>query len=555
MRNVRFIYWFTVCLLLVAGQVCFGQTDQGQTGLLAVHQQLSEIGNQIPAQIRKVDDPTVRVFLQLRIATLLWSERGENFTAQAQSLTTGALEELDAQRELVPKLYSDLFRRDLVALLEANAPELAKRYKPDSASGIDVAYSTLNLKGREGLAIELLNKELANGLVPDSTILFFLHRLEKQQPAELPRALSDLLSAEERRVGAIPVEVLLWLVDFYLNPNSEPALKRRFLAAAVLATAGSYSLSDSSQISDAYNLLQAILPQVKSLVPSLYPQAVGQLSSLMGRIPSKLSEREEIAERIRVSGDPLSQTISEARSANERNLKDELFLEAAQLALEKGKLRLSLELAMSVSLDSSRKKWREQFLGQLANTAIDKKDADIAGAVIPRIESPLTRVEAMQKLSLYFFDLKEIWKARELLTDSLKVINSLEDKTEKTLALLRVLPLFLKVSDTMVPDLAEQAIKSINSIPTPDNKADKTNTSEYVRKTLMPLAWQALPAFKVLAEWDENTTMGLVERIQLGDIRTSALLGVAMGRLAIAKKTVVTGKRRKSRAHHSIQLY
>lgn len=558
MQNVKFIfiYWATLCLLLVASSVCVGQGDRGQMEGLALRQRLIELGD-ISPQVRKVDDPTVRVFLQLRIATLLWSDGGEDFAAQAQSLTTGAMEELDAQKELVPRLYADLFRRDLIALLEVNAPELAKRYKADSAaSGIDVAYSTLNMPGQQLLAVDLLNKDLANGLVADQRIIFFLHRLEQEKPSELPRALSDLISAEERRVGTIPVEVLLWLVDFYLNPNAQDELRQRFLRAAVLATAGGSTVSDSNQVNGAYNLLRAILPQVKSLVPSLYPQASGQLSSLMARRVNTKSEQEKIAERIHASDDPLSQTISEARSTDDRNLKDELFLEAAHLALEKGKLQWSLDLATSLSSDTGRKKWQEQVLTQLANAAIEKKDTEIAIAAISRIESPLTRVAAMQKLSLYFFGLKETSKARELLTDTLKVINSLQDKTEKTLALFRILSLVLKVDDELAPDVCEQIIKSINSIPTPDNKTDKTVVSEYVKKTLMPVAWQTLPAFELLTQWDDATALGLVPRIQLREVRTSAVLGVAMGRFAIAKKNkAAAAKGNKRSAHHGIQSY
>ncbi|MCM3873844.1 MAG: DUF1216 domain-containing protein, partial [Pyrinomonadaceae bacterium] len=391
MPRFKSIYSFALCLSLVPHAITFAQKDQKTIRQLIVRERLSDIADQIPANIRKVEDPTVRVFLQLRVATLLWSERDENFTAQAKALTIAALADLDSQRDLVPKLYADLFRRDLLALLEANAPDLAKRYARDSdVGGITLAYSTLNVKGQEGLAIELLNRELGNGLVLDSTITFFLYRLEKQNPMMLPEALSVLLSAEERRVGTIPVQVLFWLVDLYLRPSNQPEIKRRFLSAAVLATAGSYTLSDANQVEQSYNLLQAILPEVKSLLPSLYPQAAGQLTSLMSRVSSTRSEREKIAERIAGSEDPLSQTISEARSANDPNLKDELFLEASQLAMKQGKLRLSFELAMSV-LSDSRKKWREQVLSQIVDTAIAKKDGDLAGTIIARIESPLTR--------------------------------------------------------------------------------------------------------------------------------------------------------------------
>jgi hypothetical protein len=545
MKLFRIVFCFA--LTVSALNTSLGQSSEDQEQLLRVRQRVEDLAVNFPPQIKKLDEPTVRVFLKLRIASVLWLESEPSTNSVAQSLTLSALEELEAERNAVPQLYLDIFRRDLLALLEAYAPDVAKHH---SGKGIDVAYSVLNSKGKEGVAIAMLDQELANGWVPDSRLIFFLHRLRTDQPAELPNALSVILSAEERRAGTIPVEELVWLVNFYLNPDSQPELKRRFLVAAVNATSQSYTISDPQVVSHSYNLLVLVLPHVKSSIPSLYAQAVGQLSSLMTRVPKSRSEREAIEERIRTSSDSLSQTISEARSANEPNLKDELFLQAARLALEKGKLKLSFELATSMSKEGNRKKWREQFLTQLANSAIEKKNADIAGQAIAKIESASTRIPVMQKLSLYFFESKDVWKARQVFIDNLKAINSLEDKTEKSLALLRVLPVALKINDEILPEIADQTVKSINRIPSADRKGDRTLLNEYVKKTLMPLTWQALPAFQSLAERDEMSTLDFVNRIQQHEIRTSALLGIAIGRLAAARREVPQPNRSKTRARN-----
>jgi hypothetical protein len=281
------------------------------------------------------------------------------------------------------------------------------------------------------------------------------------------------------------------------------------------------------------------------LTPSLYPQAAAQLSSLMSRVSNTRSQSEEIDERIRTSNDPLSQTITEARSTTNSTLKDELFLQAARLALEKGKLKLSLELAMSVSAD--RKKWQEQFLSELATTAIEKKAPEVASAAIAEIQSQSIKIAALQKLALHFFESKDLSKARDLLDDVLKAITSIDEKTEKSLALLHLLPMVAKVNNAIVPVIGEQIVKSINGIPSPDSTTDKAVVTNYVQKTLMPLTWQALPIFQSLAERDENLTLDLVNRIEVKEIRTSALLGVAIAKLANAKKTL-NDKRIKNRA-------
>jgi hypothetical protein len=529
-------------------QVCLGQTGQPRTEDILLNDRLTELAIQFPAQIKELDNGPVRVFLQLRLATLLWSEREEKFTAQARALTVGALDDLDAGKDLVPALYSNLFRRDLVALLEAHAPDLAKRYKDkanSSSSAIDTAYSLLNTKGQEALAVDLLAKALADGQVsnlqaPDWTaVVFFLQRLEKQQPDKLPGALSNLLSVEEAHPGTLPLDVLFWLSHSYLGPTAPTALKGRFVAVVVMATAGSSAWPDLAQVTRAYDLLQIVVPLTQSLVPALSVQAGAQLSSIMGRL-SQRSDRDQVEERINNSDDPLNQTISEARSASDPNLKDDLFSEGARRALKTGKLQLALDLAMSLSSEEKRQKWRDQFLGELASTAIEKKDPEFAAIVISRIGDQLKRAIALQKLSLYFVNLRDVSKAKDLLLDSLKLIDTVEDKTQKTLALLKTLPLCVKVDDNMVSNLAEQAVKYINSIPTPDSKIDQTVNNEYLTRSLMPIAWEALPEFELLAERNEATVMALANEIQVRELRLVARLAASQGRLALAKANAAT---------------
>lgn len=537
----QIIFGFALISALTCPQVCFGQTGADKTDFV-VQQAVDELALTFPGYIRKIDDPSVRIFLKLRLASVLWKEPDQNKIAE--SLTIAALDELDANAA-IPSLYADTFRRDLLALLQTNAPDTAKRY-PRKDIGIDVAYSMLNSKGNEALAIETLEAELAKGWIPDLTLLFFLSRVETQRPVELSRTLSVVVAAEERRAGTIPLQVFSSLTHFCLKPDVQSDLKRRFLAAAVNSTKVSYTLSDSEEVNHAYNLLEAILPHVKSLTPSLYAQAAAQLSSLVSRVSSARSQSTEIDERIRTSNDPLGQIIAEARSATNPTLKDELFLQAARLAMEKGKLKQSLELALSMS-DPDRKKWQEQFLNELASTAVEKKAPEVASAAIAEIQSQSLKIPALQKLALYYFESKDLVKARELLDDTLKAIDSIDEKTQKSLALLRALPLVAKVNSDNVPVLSEQIVKGINSISSPDSTTDKAVLTSYVQKTLMPLTWQVLPVFQALAERDENLTLDLANRIQFKEVRTSALLGVAFAKLANAKKTL-NDKRIKSRA-------
>jgi len=63
---------------VACAQYCFAQTVADKTDRLVVQQPLDELAIAFPIQIRKIDDPSVRIFLKLRIATVLWNEPHQN---------------------------------------------------------------------------------------------------------------------------------------------------------------------------------------------------------------------------------------------------------------------------------------------------------------------------------------------------------------------------------------------------------------------------------------------------------------------------------------------
>src|SRR5919106_4767317 len=101
-------YWCALLLLLTTGQVCLAQNVPDETSF--ARQRATELIEDLPTQIKKVDDATVRVFLQLRLATFYWSEPSEQSRERARALTLSGLQYLDEHRaDLVP-LYADSFR-------------------------------------------------------------------------------------------------------------------------------------------------------------------------------------------------------------------------------------------------------------------------------------------------------------------------------------------------------------------------------------------------------------------------------------------------------------
>lgn len=541
-------YWCAFLLLLTIGSVCLAQTIQDETSF--ARQRATELIEDLPTQIKKVDDATVRVFLELRLATFYWSEPSEQSRERARTLTLSGLQYLDEHRaDLVP-LYADSFREDLLALLEVHAPDLAARYrvggdtteKVTPGNSYDVAYAMLRTKGQAALAVQTLTQTLSGGEAPTMTISYFLSELRRQQPALVPQLLSDILSVQERRPGTLSVEMLFWLLDPYVWRNDRDDIKRRFLLVTVAATAESYQWSDLGQLTNAFNLLRVTVPLTQTLIPGIYPQAAAQLATVRARLPNDTIERSAIAERLRQSEDTLSQMITEANSATSPSLKNDLLIQAAQLALTKGKLQLSFDLAMSASSDENSKTWQQQFLSELVRRAVETKDAKLGLAIVSKIEMPLSRAEALQRLALLFFNLKDLWKAKESLVESLKLIRGSDSSPEKAIALLTSLRVFARVDRAMVPDVAEETIKALNALQFAAQK-DKPQ-SEPTRRALMSVVWNTLPSFEALVQWDELGALNFIEKIERPELRTVAGFGAAKGILTVAKtKDAVPNKR------------
>lgn len=523
-------YWCGILLLLTSSQICLAQDAQEKTPF--AKQRALELIEGLPAEIKKIDDATVRVFLQLRLATFQWSELTEHSTDRARTITLSALQDLDQHRtDLVP-LYAKLFRKDLLALLELHAPDLAARYraggdineKVTPGDPYDVAYSLLDTKGQAALAVQTLTRALNGGEAPTMTITYFLSELQRQEPSLVPQVLSDILSAQERRPETLSVEMLSWLVDPYIWRNDREDIKRRFVAVVIAATAESYQWSDKRQLTTAFDLLRVTVPLTQKLIPAMYPQAAAQLATVRARVPSDTVERSAIAERIRQSEDRLSQMITEANSATDASLKNDLFIQAAQVALTEKKPQLAFDLAMSVSTDDDSKVWRQQFLSELVRGAVENKDAKLGLTIASKIEMPLARAEALQRLALLFFNLKDLWKAKELLVDSLKLVRSSDNTPEKAMALLRSLRVVARIDQAMTPDVADESIKTLNALQ-----------FERGSRALMEVVWTTMPSFEALVQWDELGALNFVEKIQKAELRMVASLGAAKGILALAK--------------------
>ena len=290
-------------------------------------------------------------------------------------------------------------------------------------------------------------------------------------------------------------------------------------------------------MTDAFNLLRVTVPLTQKLLPGMYPQAAAQLATVRARLPNDTVERSAIAERLRRSEDRLSQMITEANSATSSSLKNDLLVQAAQIALTEKKPQLAFDLAMSVVSDDNNRGWRQQFLSELVKGAVENKDARLGLTIAWKVEMPLARAEALQRIALLFFNLKDLWKAKESLVDSLKLVRGSDNTPEKAISLLRGLRVVARIDQAMVPDVAEESIKTLNALQFEPNS-----------RAFMEVVWNTMPSFEALVQWDELGALNFAEKIQRVELRMVASLGAAKGILTIAKAKESLPKKRATKS-------
>jgi hypothetical protein len=525
-------------LILVSNNVCFGQErawDQNEPA-----NQLAEYAvSQMPEQIKTVDDPALRIFLRLRLASFLWSagpDTGILSSQEAESLVMDALSELKARGDELPPLYAKQFRNDLLALIKLHAPNLAKQLddqyvgKQDgSGKSVDIAYSMLSEKDGVAPAVEMVRRGLNNGQAPDMTILFFLSRLQNEKPAELARLLSAILDFEGRAPGGISLETFFWLHSMYLREENPPEIRVRF-ASMVIAIMEREDWSAGARATQAYQLINNVFPVVEKLAPSLYQRCRNLLSALWVRLPRSVAERMAVESRIKQSADKLNQTLIEANAAKDELLKEDLLTEAAQLALGKKELKMAADLAASTSSDGNHGLWRDQFLGDILDQALKEKDSSLAEYVAAKVKSASNRAFSLQKIALYFFEAKDLVRAREALNEAAKLAASNKNDAQKARLLLGLTASFIKVDEIRVTEMIQSAINVINHIPQPrpEDKPNSNARREYAQ-SLVDVAWNILPVFRSLSVKDYIGMYSIAAGIQDKGVRLAAILGAATG--------------------------
>ncbi len=493
---------------------------------IALNKQL--IVDDLESQIKDTPLAAVRVLARYRIAAWLWQD-GKDETERAEQLTIKALDELYEKKAEIPSAYFGSLRSDIFALLERNAKRSAKelqtKYNLSSEDELNAANSFLSMKDGEKAAADKIQKSLANKTELSSMTVWLMEELRSRKSPELVRLLAEIISLEESGQSNFSAESLFFAVDFFRDVTVPNDLRMRFynIVCNKARTALPFPDSDAKSV---YDLLTAVMADIAKNAPGLLPEARVLQYTFMSRVSSSEVESLESNRRINENADRLEALVSEAEGSRDKGLRVNLLAQAAQLALNKSKFRLAVELVEKAKSDVVEKRdnrfslWRDQFLADVSERALKEDDVDSAMYAAERIINRLTVANISRITAVYYFGKGDMVSATNSLDKALKLITDSDNDLPKISLLIRLISTVQKVDPSRLAEVTGKTAKAINLVPrlAVDDKPDSDNYRKYV-SSILTIDERLLPVFGQLMKRNKDEAMSFAARIDMKEIR------------------------------------
>ena len=488
--------------------------------------------------IKKMDEPGLRLSARNQILSYLAGDKSASDEKQtlATQIARDALIDLrDHHEEIMPFMLSYL-SNDLGSWIQKYRPALTEDFEKTIKATVKLyaaqrIRSLLELEGGDILAAQRIREELKERGDLDA-LNFWLDELMRRGSREFEPLASDVIARAGQ--GQISLQTLFWISDIYLRPNTPRALRNRFLATVVARTqAANFVAEPAPQI--VYDLLTRLLPSIQQSTPELYDQALNNSFAIRAFLNERQLANEARIKRLNRSVDRIADLKSEAEAAKTKTERNELLLEAAQLALEKKQLELCLDILSEVDANvvaADPGFWQrsiDQILKNVVRASLAGKLTDVAEKAAARIGSPYARVEALHVIMRYYTKTLEKEAAQRLLIEAAKVAGSGPDNTDKAKAFFILSVDCDPVDGSMKADLLLSGIKALNNLPKPDDNARDNPVYQSWVQRLDNSGYELTKAFKGLTKEDDNAAMALVEKLQKPDLRTFALIGILLG--------------------------
>ena len=517
MKLISALFYFVLLLVnFTNGQVVNKGKD---TDLLTVSRArlLLNLSN-LNQETKTLDSVAVKIFVKIEIANFIWKRKiseGQDF---AESLMEEAIRELQTRKAEIPILYLNAFQTDITSSLKANSPDffqkISKKYNLE-VDGYAQSYDLVSKHGKNGIskAIEQVKKSLSSldtSSNPVGVVFIIEELLAQNKITEANSILESILTSVEKS-ATNSYELFLYLNERYVSQTTPIDLQKRFLKFAIAAGQSalqkpSVNSLDSEKRQNIYQILKYNILKIQTILPSEFPQALAITDSLRKSLTNAFKEREEINDRINQAKDKLSQAISEAERAEDKSLKNDLWEQAADLALKKKKFRLAVDCLEKIeSNDEEFLSRHDQFLDEdVTASALKENDLNSAEYAISKIKSKLRSGLATLQIVKFHYQNKDKLNAQLTLNESIKKIDATENDSQKIRGLSEVLNLAFIVDKERLFDITQSVVKTVNSLPSPndDEKPESELRKKYVNDVEMVTAWNLFPAFLKLAKND-----------------------------------------------------
>ena len=539
-----------MCVVLVmASSVILAQTTKTPTSVpkSAVEptireQQLRVLREHVLARtldnIKKMDEAGLRVSARNKLLTYLARQKAASVDEQvlATQIARDALSDLREHNEEITPFMLSYLSNALVSWVQKYRPNLVEDFEKtiNAIAKFDASqriHALFQLQGGDLLAAKRIRQELEehgdlNGLY------FWLDELMTRNSKEFESLASDVVARAAR--GEISFETLFWISDIYLRPQTSNALRNRFLATVVTRTQPANFVAEPAPRM-AYNLLTNVLPSVQRSTPELYDQALNNSFAMRASLSESQLANEARIKRLNESVNPIADLKSEAESAKTKSERNELLLHAAEVALEKKKFDVCLDILDEVDVSVANADpdlWQrgvDRVLKDFVKNALTASLADLAEKAAARLVSPFTKVDSLNLVMRYYTKVNDKEAAQRLLSEASKVAGSGANTTEKARAFFLLSITCDQVDRSKKADLLLSGLKALNNLSTPDvNARDKPIYQTYVR-SLDNIGYEVVRGFRGLTKQDENDALALVEKLQKPDLKTYALIGILLG--------------------------
>lgn len=490
--------------------------------------------------IKDVESPTARAYLYRGLAAWLWKNAGDDPSLRqaAFDASTRGLSDIHAHERQIPPAPAWALYSELLDIARQHNPAEAERLErahplrarldktlQEKTSG-ELHEAMSKLTGGAEASAQALERAatlIGSGDVPVMALHGELLRLDRLNSPALPRLLSATLALEEQRKGSLPLENMHFLTGLFLKEAMPTELKGRFLVAVFKATQlGPEELRSRPQsVNWAVLLLRSTLPAMPKLTPDLYALAAARLAALA----PGAQQADPVHERIKSSADPLSATISEAGSAVDPRLRNELLTLAARLAKEQGKLRQAAELIAAVEENRAELpegySRRDEILGDIVGASIKGHDLDTAAYAASKIGLAVNAAAAWQAFARHLLKSSDAQGAAERFELAAKALADAPEGKGKSLVYLSLSTDLLELDPARSTQLATEAVRVANRISRPKD-AEEGQFSW----SLFPLADATTKTFQSLARKDRGAAASLAATFQLKEMKLAALLGV-----------------------------